>query len=329
MAGRMGGEQGHHPQPRGRRGRRRARPAAGQGRRARPQGWPRARPRRGEGRARREMRLMADRDARPHRRRQAGTVDLDDAIFGIEPNVPVMHQVVTAQLAARRAGTQTTKTRAEVRGGGAKPWKQKGTGRARAGLDPRPALAWRRRGPRPQAPQLRPADPQEDDPPRAALGPVGPRRRGQGHRRRRLGLRRPQHQGSAVAALAALGVERPRPRGARPRRRRRSARASATCPSVHVIAAGELNTYDVLVNDCVVFTRGHPARRSPTPGRRGRDGGRHREGPPRRHHRAGREREVLRPARQRRLHVRGRTRAPPSPRSATPSRRSSASRSPT
>src|SRR3954464_12558947 len=63
----------------------------------------------------------------------AGTLELDEATFGIEPNVPVMHQVVTAQLAARRAGTQSTKTRAEVRGGGAKPWKQKGTGRARQG----------------------------------------------------------------------------------------------------------------------------------------------------------------------------------------------------
>ena len=49
----------------------------------------------------------------------AGNVELDDAMFGIQPNVPVMHQVVTAQLAARRAGTQSTKTRAEVRGGGA------------------------------------------------------------------------------------------------------------------------------------------------------------------------------------------------------------------
>src|SRR3954464_13771331 len=61
----------------------------------------------------------------------AGTLELDESIFGIEPNVPVMHQVVTAQLAARRAGTQSTRTRAEVAGGGAKPWKQKGTGRAR------------------------------------------------------------------------------------------------------------------------------------------------------------------------------------------------------
>jgi large subunit ribosomal protein L4 len=63
----------------------------------------------------------------------AGTVDLDEAIFGIQPNVPVMHQVVTAQLAGARSGTQSTKTRAEVRGGGAKPWRQKGTGRSRQG----------------------------------------------------------------------------------------------------------------------------------------------------------------------------------------------------
>src|SRR5690349_9761377 len=69
---------------------------------------------------------------------KAGTAELDDAIFGIEPNVPVMHQVVTAQLAARRAGTQSTLTRAEVRGGGAKPWRQKGTGRARQGSNRSP-----------------------------------------------------------------------------------------------------------------------------------------------------------------------------------------------
>ena len=64
---------------------------------------------------------------------KAGTVDVPEDLFGITPNVAVMHQVVTAQLAAARAGTQSTKTRAEVRGGGAKPWRQKGTGRARQG----------------------------------------------------------------------------------------------------------------------------------------------------------------------------------------------------
>jgi large subunit ribosomal protein L4 len=59
--------------------------------------------------------------------------DLPAGIFGIQPNVPVMHQVVTAQLAAARSGTHATKSRAEVSGGGAKPWRQKGTGRARQG----------------------------------------------------------------------------------------------------------------------------------------------------------------------------------------------------
>jgi large subunit ribosomal protein L4 len=62
-----------------------------------------------------------------------GDVQVADEVFGIQPNVPTMHQVVTAQLAARRAGTQSTKTRAEVSGGGKKPFKQKGTGNARQG----------------------------------------------------------------------------------------------------------------------------------------------------------------------------------------------------
>tara|TARA_B100001142_G_scaffold159748_2_gene160069 strand:- start:503 stop:1123 length:621 start_codon:yes stop_codon:yes gene_type:complete len=63
----------------------------------------------------------------------AGSVTLDAEFFGIEPNLAVLHQVVTAQLAARRSGSANTKTRAEVRGGGAKPYRQKGTGRARQG----------------------------------------------------------------------------------------------------------------------------------------------------------------------------------------------------
>lgn len=62
-----------------------------------------------------------------------GSIDLAPEIFGIEPNSAVMHQVVTAQLAAARAGTHSTKTRSEVRGGGRKPWRQKGLGRARHG----------------------------------------------------------------------------------------------------------------------------------------------------------------------------------------------------
>ena len=64
---------------------------------------------------------------------KSGSVDLPDAMFAITPNRSVLHQVVTAQLAAARSGTHSTKSRAQVKGGGAKPWRQKGTGRARHG----------------------------------------------------------------------------------------------------------------------------------------------------------------------------------------------------
>jgi large subunit ribosomal protein L4 len=64
---------------------------------------------------------------------ETGTVELPEAIFGIEPNGPVMHQALIRQLANGRQGTSSTKTRSEVRGGGRKPWRQKGTGRARQG----------------------------------------------------------------------------------------------------------------------------------------------------------------------------------------------------
>ena len=63
----------------------------------------------------------------------AGTVELADSVFGIEPNIPVMHQVVRMQRASWRAGTHNTRTRGQVSGGGRKPWRQKGTGRARQG----------------------------------------------------------------------------------------------------------------------------------------------------------------------------------------------------
>ena len=64
---------------------------------------------------------------------QAGTVELNNEVFGIEPNKSVMHEVLVAELAALRQGSDSTKTRAEVRGGGRKPFRQKGTGRARQG----------------------------------------------------------------------------------------------------------------------------------------------------------------------------------------------------
>lgn len=64
---------------------------------------------------------------------EVGTIELNDAIFGIEVNEHLLHKAVVSQLANKRQGTQSTKTRAEVRGGGRKPWRQKGTGHARQG----------------------------------------------------------------------------------------------------------------------------------------------------------------------------------------------------
>lgn len=75
---------------------------------------------------------------------EAGEIDLKDEIFGAEVNTAVMHQVVVAQLANRRQGTQSALLRSEVSGGGIKPWKQKGTGRARAGDNRSPV--WRHGG---------------------------------------------------------------------------------------------------------------------------------------------------------------------------------------
>jgi large subunit ribosomal protein L4 len=183
----------------------------------------------------------------------AGTLELDAETFGIEPNVPVMHQVVTAQLAARRAGTQSTKTRAEVRGGGAKPWKQKGTGRARAGSSRGPI--WIGGG--------------------VALGPK-PRSYAQKTPKKmiKLALRSalsdraadgkvlvvddwafdaPSTKG-AVAALAALGLE-GRILVVLSRDDVAAWKSFRNLQNVHILEAGHLNTYDVLVNDYVVFTR--------------------------------------------------------------------------
>lgn len=76
---------------------------------------------------------MASVEVRDQTGKKVGEQELDPAIFDVQVNVPLMHQVVTAGLAAQRAGTHSTKTRAEVRGGGKKPWRQKGTGRSRHG----------------------------------------------------------------------------------------------------------------------------------------------------------------------------------------------------
>ncbi len=183
----------------------------------------------------------------------AGTLELDAGTFGIEPNVSVMHQVVTAQLAARRAGTQSTKTRAEVRGGGAKPWKQKGTGRARQGSTRSPqwvgggvAL-----GPKPRSYAQKTPKKMIKLALRSALSDRAAD--GKVIVVDEWGFDTPSTKG-AVAALSALGAE-GRVLVVLDRGDVTAWKSFRNLPSVHVLEVGELNTYDVLVNDYVVFTR--------------------------------------------------------------------------
>ena len=183
------------------------------------------------------------------------TPDLPEAIFGIQPNVPVMHQVVTAQLAAARSGTHSTKSRAEVSGGGAKPWRQKGTGRARQGSTRAPH--WRgggvAHGPQPRS--YRQRTPKKmvwlalrsalSD--RAASGMVTVVDD--------WGFAAPKTK-DAVAALKAIGVAdtekvlvvlaRDDETGWKSFRN--------LSETVDTVSVEELNTYDVLIADRVIFT---------------------------------------------------------------------------
>ncbi len=181
-----------------------------------------------------------------------GEVELDAPTFGIEPNQAVLHQVVTAQLAAARSGTQSTKTRAEVRGGGAKPFRQKGTGRARQGSTRSPQ--WTGGG--------------------VALGPK-PRSYAQKTPKKmiRLALRSALSDRAAqdrvalisewsfdgpstkagIASLEALGLS-GRVLVVLGEEDGYADRSFSNLPDVQTIVAGELNAYDILVNDWVVFT---------------------------------------------------------------------------
>jgi large subunit ribosomal protein L4 len=184
--------------------------------------------------------------------KDTGSLELPEETFGITPNVAVMHQVVTAQLAARRAGTQSTKTRAEVAGGGAKPYRQKGTGNARQGsitaphyrgggvaLGPKPRSYAQRTPKKMKALALRSAlsDRAAED----KVVVVDD-----------WGFEQPRTK-DAVALLAALGVEGKALVVVRDGDEV-TWKAFRNLPEVHVITPGELNTYDVLVSDYVLFT---------------------------------------------------------------------------
>ena len=182
-------------------------------------------------------------------------VDLDQAIFGIQPNVPVMHQVVTAQLAARRSGTQSTKTRAEVRGGGAKPWKQKGTGRARQGSTRAPQFAGGGvvHGPKPRDYSERTPKKMKAAALRGALSD-----RARNERIHVVDGLISADKPSTKVALAALTALSDRVRFLVVLERSDSVTwlSLRNAPQVHIVAVDQLNTYDVLASDDVVFTTG-------------------------------------------------------------------------
>ena len=184
---------------------------------------------------------------------KSGTIELDENIFGIEPNVAVMHQVVNAQLAAKRSGTHSTKTRAEVRGGGAKPWKQKGTGRARAGSSRIPH--WRGGG--------------------IALGPK-PRDYSQRtpKKMKRLALRSAlsdRAQSNSVYVVDAWDFETPSTKAAKTAleaigtegkvlvvtdaQDANTEKSFRNLSNVNVLSSDQLNVFDILVTDSIVFTK--------------------------------------------------------------------------
>jgi large subunit ribosomal protein L4 len=197
---------------------------------------------------------MASLDVRSVSGGRTGTVELPDEVFGVQVNVPVMHRVVRAQLAAARAGTHSTKTRSEVRGGGKKPWRQKGTGRARQGSIRAPQ--WTGGGvvfgPQPRDHSLRVNKKEKVLALRSALTD-------------RL-------SGGNVVVLDGLDFEEPKTSRAveliesldlHGRKllfvvdglEEAAIKSLRNLQAVHVITFDQLNTYDVLASDTVVFTR--------------------------------------------------------------------------
>lgn len=181
-------------------------------------------------------------------------IDLPAEVFDAKTSVPLIHQVVVAQLAAARQGTHSTKTRGEVRGGGRKPYRQKGTGRARQGSTRAPQFAG---GGTVHGPQ--PRDYSQRTPKKmkaAALrGALSDRARfGRVHVIDHLIEGDTPKTKTAVTALRTV-TDAQRVLVVLDREDDVTWKSLRNEPSVHVLFSDQLNTYDVLVNDVVVFTR--------------------------------------------------------------------------
>jgi large subunit ribosomal protein L4 len=183
----------------------------------------------------------------------AGTVELDPALFEAPVNVPVLHQVVTAQLAAARAGSAKTKSRGEVRGGGAKPWRQKGTGRARQGSirSPQWAGGGVAHGPTGQQNHRKRVNKKVK---RLALASALSDRAGSGDVRvvRDFGLTEPRTR-DAVALLDKLELTGRTVLVVLAERDDLIARSFRNLRYTHVLTAGQLNVHDLLTHDVVLF----------------------------------------------------------------------------
>jgi large subunit ribosomal protein L4 len=186
-------------------------------------------------------------------------VDFPADIFDVQVNIPLIHQVVVAQQAAARQGTHSVKSRGEVRGGGRKPYKQKGTGRARQGSIRAPQFAGGGvvHGPVPRSYDQRTPKKMKAAALRGALSDRA--RAGRVHVVEGFsGGDRPSTK-AALTALSGLTVsERSKPRTLVVLERGDDMTwlSLRNVPTVHLLAADQLNTYDVLLSDDVVFTRG-------------------------------------------------------------------------
>src|SRR5690625_2393162 len=182
-----------------------------------------------------------------------GTVNLPASIFDVVTNVPLIHQVVTAQLAAARRGTHKVKTRGEVRSGGKKPYRQKGTGRARQGSIRAPQFAGGGivHGPTPRDYSQRTPKKMKADALRGALSDRA--RAGRVHVLSSLGTSEVPSTRTAVKALAHVCDAR-HVLVVLHRDDELGWTSLRNVPTAHLIHPDQLNTYDVLVSDDVVFT---------------------------------------------------------------------------
>jgi large subunit ribosomal protein L4 len=192
-------------------------------------------------------------DVRTPAGKASGSVELPAEIFDVQVNVPLIHQVVVAQLAAARQGTHDTKTRAEVSGGGRKPYKQKGTGRARQGSIRAPQFTGGgiSHGPHPRDYSQRTPKKMKAAALRGALSDRA--REGRINVITELVSGETPSTKAAIATLEALGLQ-----GNLliliDRDDDVSALSLRNVPAVHLLYVDQLNTYDVLVSDQVIFT---------------------------------------------------------------------------